>query len=130
MKLARTLGAALAIAAGNTGCFSLQHHLPPNAYFGTLPGAADAEGVAFEGEAFKSWTLAGLVPYSRWDSSDLLAAQAATDAQNLRIREIETVFSPLDIVISLVPGTAVGVYYVWATRTVRVSGEVQEASSQ
>ena len=129
MRIARTLLVAVAAAIGNLGCFSLQHHLPSNAYFGTLPDGADPGGVAFEGEAFKSWTLAGLVPYSGWDSSDLLAAQAASDAQAIRIREIETVFSPLDVVISIAPGTAAGVYYVWATRTIRVSGEVQGPTS-
>lgn len=129
MRVARTLLVAVALAVCSLGCFTLQHQLPPNAYFGQLPGVA-ADGVAFEGEGLKSWTLAGLVPYSRWDSSDLLAPQAVSDAQALRIREIETVFSPLDVVISLVPGTAVGIYYVWATRTVRVSGEVQGASAE
>jgi hypothetical protein len=125
MKVARTLLTALAVASGSLGCFSLHHQLPPNAYFGTLPDGANEDGVAFESDGFKSWTLAGLMPYSRWDSSDLLAVQVASDAQAIRIREIETVFSPLDVVISVVPGTAVGLYYVWATRTIRVSGEVQ-----
>lgn len=130
MRIARAMLVSLAVAGGNLGCFSLDHQLPPNAYFGTLPDGADEDGVAFESDGFKSWTLAGLMPYSRWDSSDLLAVQAASDAQAIRIREIETVFSPLDVVISVVPGTAVGLYYVWATRTIRVSGEVQGTSSQ
>jgi hypothetical protein len=128
MKIARTLG--MALACGSLGCFSLEHRLPPHAYFGQLPYGPYADGVEFEGEAFKSWTLAGLVPYTDWGSSDLLAAQAVTDAQIIWIREIETVFSPLDVVLSIAPGTTTGVYYVWTTRTIRVSGEVQAANGK
>ena len=128
MKNACTLAVALAIAVGNLGCFSLQHQLPPNAYFGKLPKGAKAEGVPFEGKAFKNWGLAGLVPYTRWGSPDLLSAQPAVrDAKEIQIREIETVFSPFDVAISIVPGMFYG-YYVWATRTIRISGEAQAAS--
>ena len=130
MKTALTRVVALALAGAGPGCFSLQHQLPPNAYFGELPDGAAAGGVAFEAEAFKSWALAGMLPYGDWDSADLLAAQTVSDAQTVRIREIETVFSPLDVVVSIVPGTAAGLYYVWATRTIRVSGEVRAPSSR
>jgi hypothetical protein len=131
MRIARTLGVGLALASASLGCFSVQHELPPNAYFGRLPYVVATEDVAFEGEAFKSWALAGLMPYSDWGSSELLATQAVSDAQALRIGEIQTVFAPLDVVISIVPGTAAGLYYyAWATRTIRVSGDVQVASSK
>jgi hypothetical protein len=70
------------------------------------------------------------MPYDDWGSADLLAVQAASDAHIIRIDEIETVFAPLDVVISLVPGTVAGVYYVWATRTIRIAGEVQGPASK
>jgi hypothetical protein len=131
MRLACTLGVGLALASGTLGCFSVRHELPPSAYFGRLPYVVETEDVAFEADAFKSWALAGMMPYGDWGSSELLAVQVVSDAQTLRIGEIQTVFSPLDIVISIVPGTAAGLYYyAWATRTIRVSGDVQVASSK
>jgi hypothetical protein len=123
---ARTIVLALALTLAAAGCFSVQHRLPPNAYFGTLPkGAAVDAGVPFDDQTFKNWALAGLVPYSGWTSSDLLATQPGVgSAKAIQIRQIETIFSPLDVVISIVPGAFYG-YYVWAPRTIHVAGAVQ-----
>jgi hypothetical protein len=105
-----------------TGCFSVNHRLPENAYFGTLPGRQPAAGAPFQTESMKNWALAGLLPYSRWTTSDVVARQLGASAtQPLQIRAIETVFTPLDVLISIVPGAFYG-YYVWAPRTIRVSG--------
>ena len=128
---ARTRLLALAIAIGSAGCFSLQHELPPNAYFGTLPrGATGGTGVTFDDQTFKNWALAGLLPYTSWSTSQLLAEQPAVrDAKSIQIREIETVFSPFDVAVSIVPGAFYG-YYVWATRTVHVTGIAQPGASK
>ncbi len=109
---------------GATGCFSVNHSLPENAYFGTLPARQPADGVPFETESMKNWALAGLLPYSGWTTSDVVARQLGPSANPpVQIRSIETVFSPLDVLISIVPGAFYG-YYIWAPRTIRVSGSV------
>jgi hypothetical protein len=130
VKTARTWATLLAIACVDLGCFSLEHRLPPNAYFGRPPYGLYAEGVGFEADASKSWALGGMLPYSDWSSAELLSAQGADAARTVSLREIETVFSPLDVVLQIVPGTAAGVYYVWATRTIRVSGEMRGAEKR
>jgi hypothetical protein len=119
--------ATLAIALGSMGCFSLQHELPANAYFGTLPGGAAPPGIPFDRTARKNWALSGLIPYSRWSTSDLLAAEPSVPtAGSVQIREIETVFAPFDVAITIFPGSFYG-YYFWATRTIHVSGVAQAA---
>lgn len=107
---------------GAAGCFSVNHQLPENAYFGTLPTRQPTGTVPFQTESMKNWALAGLLPYSPWTTSDVLARQLGPSAtQQVQIRSIETVFAPLDVLVSIVPGAFYG-YYVWAPRTIRVSG--------
>ncbi len=114
--------ALLTLAALSGACmFKVNHELPPGAYFGTLAPAADEVEESFDRGGMKNWALAGLVPYSRFSSSDLLAKQ--TDTSNARIEnlEIETRFGTLDTIIWVVPGFFYG-YYLWAPRTVAVRG--------
>jgi hypothetical protein len=129
--LARSMTLALAVALGATGCFSVQHTLPPNAYFGTLPRGASAEGgTPFEAQAHKNWGLAGLLPYSRWATPDLLAAQAnLSNGKSVQIREIETIFDPFDVFISIVPGAFYG-YYIWAPRSIHIVGVERPAETR
>ena len=131
---ARTWTLALAVALGSTGCFSLQHTLPPNAYFGTLPkgaaGASAEPGQPFDGWARKNWALAGLLPYSGWGTPNLLAVQPGLrEAKSVQIRMIETTFTRFDAIVSIFPGMAYG-YYVWAPRSIHVVGLERPAESK
>jgi hypothetical protein len=124
---APTTALALALALGSLGCFSVRHELPANAYFGRLPKGAAAPGIPFETQVHKNWALSGLLPYSRWSTSDLLAAQPGVPtAGSVQIREIETIFDPWDVFVTVIPGAFYG-YYVYAPRSLHVSGVAQSA---
>jgi hypothetical protein len=112
--------AALAILFLASGCLhSVRHELPEHTYFGQLPAAEGERRVAFEDSGMKNWALAGLLPYSSWSSSNMLAERnGAKRVENL---EIETRFGRIDTIVWVVPGFFYG-YYVWAPRTVSVSG--------
>ena len=72
----------------STGCFSVKHRLPPHAYFGTLPAAPGEHASHFERSAMKNWLLAGLVPWSRFSSDDLLAESGAGTFEKLLDRPL------------------------------------------
>ncbi len=117
-------GAALAglCAVALSACFSVPHKLPPHAYFGKLPAATAGENRArFERSAMKNWLLAGLVPWSRFSSKDLLdeSGPGVVRYENL---VVETEFNALDTLIWIVPGQFYG-YYVWAPRHITVKGD-------
>jgi hypothetical protein len=119
------MAVAIALCASITGCmFSMTHQFPPNTQFGRRPEGA-TEAVAVERSAMKNWLLAGLLPYSRFGTRDLVA-DPGKDRQ-LGDVEVETGFNWLDTVIWVVPGFAYG-YYVWAPRHVTVRGSVLEGA--
>jgi hypothetical protein len=120
MRNARSLTLLLGLLA--SGCFTMRHELPAGSHFGRRPDAAASAGAPFERAASKNYALAGLVPYSDFSASDLLEPAQPS----LELREIETVFSPYDVAVSIVPGLLYG-YYVWAPRTVRVRGSAARA---
>ena len=109
------------LACALAGCFTVTHHLPPHSYFGKLPPTAGETVQPFQDSAMKNWLLAGLLPWSRFATNDLLAEQGAGPLryQNL---EVETEFTALDTLIWIVPGQFYG-YYVWAPRHIKVTGE-------
>lgn len=125
LRAARTvlLAAGLLVTGGTTGClFTVEHQLPPDAYFGRRPDpGAHATRQPFRDAHMKNWALAGLVPYSGWSSGDMLGGEAKR--RNVRVEDlaIETRFGTLDTIVWVVPGFAYG-YYLWAPRTVEVSG--------
>ncbi len=111
---------ALAVAFLCSGCmFKVAHELPPNTYFGKLPGTSTMGARNFEREGHKNWALAGFVPYSNWATKDLLEDDA--DLRRIEQLEIETTFNTFDTVVWVIPGFAYG-YYVWAPRTIKVTG--------
>lgn len=112
---------ATLLALGASGCFSVRHQLPPNAYFGRLPGAAPAAPANFSAKAHKNWLVSGLIPYSRFNSGDLLRKRAPDGTARVENLSIETRFDVLDTIIWIVPGFFYG-YYVWAPRSVGVAG--------
>ncbi len=105
----------------SAGCFNVNHRLPPHAYFGTLPASPGETSTRFERSAMKNWLLAGLFPWSRF-SSDNLLAESASGVIRYENLAVETRFSVIDTIIWLVPGQFYG-YYVWAPRHVSVSGD-------
>jgi hypothetical protein len=119
----------LATAFVASGCmFKVQHSLPPHSYFGRPPGSGSESRRGFELQATKNWALAGLLPYSGWATRDLLRESKGAD----RIEDlmIETRFSVRDTIVWVVPGFFYG-YYVWAPRTIRVSGtEIREGDRE
>jgi hypothetical protein len=118
-KLLRTAVTA-ALALGATGCFSVDYKLPPHAYFGTLPRSASETHAPFERSAMKNWLLAGLLPWSRFSSNDLLAEGGPVlRYENL---QVETEFDAIDTILWIVPGQFYG-YYVWAPRHITVKGD-------
>jgi len=118
-----TRGIVLALALLASGCFTMRHELPAGAHFGGRSEAAPA-GTPLDRAASKNYALAGLVPYSSFGAAALLGPDAPP---RIQIREIETVFAPFDVAISIVPGLFYG-YYVWAPRTLHVRGEVLPAA--
>jgi hypothetical protein len=116
MRNAATAVATLVFASG---CFSVRHELPEHTYFGRLPAAPGERRQTFEDSGMKNWALAGLLPYSGWDSGNMLAER--NGAKRVEQLEIQTQFSRLDTVIWVVPGMFYG-YYLWAPRTVSVRG--------
>jgi hypothetical protein len=104
-----------------SGCFSVSHKLPPHAYFGKLPAAAGETSSGFERSAMKNWLLAGLVPWSRFSSDDLLA-ESASGVVRYENLAVETEFNWIDTVAWVVPGQFYG-YYVWAPRHITVTGD-------
>jgi hypothetical protein len=118
-RLATRIALSLALLASPGCMFRVRHELPPNAYFGRLPAAADERVTSFEDHGMKNWALAGLVPYSSWSTDDLLARQRGTTRiENL---SVQTEFSTVDTIVWVVPGFAYG-YYLWAPRTITVRG--------
>ena len=105
----------------STGCFSVKHRLPPHAYFGTLPAAPGEQSSHFERSAMKNWLLAGLVPWSRFSSDNLLAESGAGVIRYENL-VVETRFNVVDTIVWIVPGQFYG-YYVWAPRHVSVTGD-------
>jgi hypothetical protein len=108
-------------ALAASGCFSVSHKLPPHAYFGTLPKAPAETVTRFERSAMKNWLAAGLIPWSRFSSDDLLAEGGAgvLRYENLQVK---TEFNWVDTVAWVVPGQFYG-YYVWAPRHIIVTGQ-------
>ena len=104
-----------------SGCFSVSHKLPPHAYFGTLPKTATETSTRFERSAMKNWLAAGLIPWSRFSSDDLLAESGSGVLRYEQLR-VKTEFNWLDTVAWVVPGQFYG-YYVWAPRHITVTGE-------
>src|SRR5262245_33430723 len=103
-----------------SGCMHrVRHELPPNAYFGHVPARADQKLTPFEADGMKNWALAGLVPYSSWNSANLIPQGPAVDA--VEDLTVQTQFSKLDTIVWVFPGFVYG-YYLWAPRTVTVSG--------
>lgn len=127
MKLQHARAATLALCLGLvTGCFTVQHELPENAYFGRLPSGSGEVRQPFQVEAMKNWWLSGLAPYSAFDTAELLEPLDATRLEEL---QVETIFSELDTLVWIVPGFLYG-YYIWAPRTLSVTGtEVRSSSS-
>jgi len=124
----KRIAAMLAVLL-TTGCFSVKHTLPAGAYFGTPPKPRSGSGTPFQVESMKNWFLSGLVPYTSYTTSNLLERQLGSKANGpLQIREIETVFTPLDFAISIVPGVLYG-YYIWAPRSIKVSGSEMPAGA-
>ena len=112
-----TLSAALL----TTGCFTMEHRLPPHTYFGALPAQPGEQSLPFRQEAMKNYWLSGLFPWTRWSSNALLTPLA--DGDRIEDLQMETRFSPLDVAISIFPGLVYG-YYVWAPRSIGVSGRI------
>jgi len=111
------------------GCFSVSHKLPPHAYFGKLPVAAGEASSEFERSAMKNWLLAGLIPWSRYSSDDLLA-ESASGVLRYQNLEVKTEFNWIDTIAWIVPGQFYG-YYVWAPRHITVTGdEVRSGTAQ
>lgn len=120
-RVARLLGLALFCASATSGClFTVQHELPPNVYFGHLPKAPAERSDRFIDQGMKNWALAGLVPYSGWSSKELFARNSRT-TKRIEDLAIETRFGTIDTIVWVVPGFAYG-YYLWAPRTVEVTG--------
>lgn len=117
MKRAATSLLCLALAAG---CMhKVQHELPPNAYFGHVPAHPSEQVSSFAADGMKNWWLAGLVPYTSWNSANLIPHDKnVARVENLMV---QTQFSTLDTIVWVIPGFAYG-YYLWAPRTVTVSG--------
>jgi hypothetical protein len=107
-------------AALLTGCFTVEHKLPPKTYFGRLPNAPAASRQHFDHSEMKNWFLAGLGPYSDFGTADLLAPHAKDGRiENLAV---ETVFTDVDTLVWIFPGAVYG-YYFWAPRHIHVSGD-------
>jgi hypothetical protein len=107
------------LALGASGCFTVEYRLPPHTYFGQLPARSDEKAVDFDREAMKNWFLAGLFPWSKFSSDDLIAPDARV--HRIESLELETRFSGLDTLVWVIPGQFYG-YYLWAPRTLRVRG--------
>ena len=119
----------VACALAASGCFSVSHKLPPHAYFGKLPKAPTETSTSFERSAMKNWLLAGLVPWSRFSSDDLLE-ESASGVLRYENLEVETEFNWIDTVAWIVPGQFYG-YYVWAPRHITVTGdEIRSGTAQ
>jgi hypothetical protein len=104
------------------GCFSVEHRLPPRTYFGRLPHAAGDRVTPFERSGHKNYFLSGLFPYTGWNGGDLLQPEPGAGVRRIENLQIETEFDAFDVAVSIVPGLAYG-YYVWAPRSIRVSGD-------
>jgi hypothetical protein len=117
------------VALAATGCFSVSHKLPPHTYFGTLPKAPTETSTDFERSAMKNWLLAGLIPWSRYSSDDLLA-EGGSGVLRYENLEVKTEFNWIDTVAWIVPGQFYG-YYVWAPRHITVTGaEIRSGTAQ
>jgi len=130
--IARTTLLALVCASLTTGClFNVRHEIPPNAYFGQLPDQPADRVEEFSDSGMKNWALAGFVPYSSWSSRNMLEDDESGSSERVEDLAIETRFGTLDTIIWVVPGFFYG-YYIWATRTVKVSGSrvVQEVTDR
>jgi len=122
VTIARTAVLALVCTSFATGClFTVRHELPPNAYFGKFPSQPHEKIHRFKDHGMKNWFLAGLGPYTRWSSKDLLEKNGDGSHERIENLAIETRFGTLDTIIWVFPGFFYG-YYVWAPRTVEVSG--------
>ena len=122
LAIARVGVLSVVCAFLNTAClFTVQHELPPNAYFGKLPHQSGEKTSPLTDHGMKNWGLAGLAAYSDWSSKDLLQPNGVGPHHRVEDLAIETRFGKLDTLFWVVPGFAYG-YYVWATRTVEVSG--------
>ena len=113
--------AALVLPLG--ACFHISHDLPQGAYFGTLPQGERLQGSPYDQWSMKNWALAGLVPYTSFNAGNMIPAPMA--GQYVKISSIETVFTALDVGISIVPGYFYG-YYVWAPRSIKVRAQMAE----
>lgn len=103
-----------------SGCmFKVNHVLPPHTYMGRAPAGDGGMKRDFDRQGMKNWALAGLVPYTRWGTGDLLRSAGAVS--RIEDLEVETRFSVVDTIVWVVPGFFYG-YYVWAPRTIRVKG--------
>jgi hypothetical protein len=101
--------------------FTVRHELPPNAYFGHLPNTPAERSERFDDHGMKNWALAGLLPYSGWSSKELLEKHDQGSINRIEDLAIETRFGTIDTIVWVVPGFFYG-YYLWAPRTVEVTG--------
>jgi hypothetical protein len=115
----RTAASLLCLALASGCMHKVKHELPPNAYFGHVPAHAAEQVSSFAADGMKNWWLAGLVPYTSWNSANLIPQdKGVARVENLMV---QTQFSTIDTIVWVIPGFAYG-YYVWAPRTVTVSG--------
>ncbi|MBW2281920.1 MAG: hypothetical protein JRG82_14355 [Deltaproteobacteria bacterium] len=121
---ASTLLAAFVCASLTTGClFTARHELPANAVFGKFPEHSAAGERPFEDSGMKNWALAGFVPWTGWGSQRMLEEHDPGSGLRIENLAIETRFGTWDTIIWVFPGFFYG-YYLWAPRTVEVSGSV------
>jgi hypothetical protein len=109
----------IALALGTSACFTVEHRLPPHAYFGRLPAQRGERAREFDRQAMKNWYLAGLGAWSRFSMDDL--EPTGDGVRRIEALELETRFAPRDVLVWVIPGQFYG-YYFWAPRTLRIRG--------
>lgn len=108
-------------ASLSAGCFSVNHKLPPHAYFGKLPAASNETSSPFERSAMKNWLLAGLIPWSSFSSDDLLA-ESGSGVLRYENLAVETRFNAIDTIYWFT-ASWIYTYYAWAPRHIAVTGD-------
>jgi hypothetical protein len=116
---ARSALLSLGLAFLASGCFTVEHRLPPHAYFGRLPAQPGETAREFENHAMKNWYLAGLGAWSKFSTRDLV--EADPHVRRIEALEIGTRFAPIDVLVWVIPGQVYG-YYFWAPRTLSIRG--------
>jgi hypothetical protein len=108
--------------------FRMTHKIPMDAYF-NAEAPAGTRGHRFHAEGMKNFALAGVLPYSRFGTKDLVAESVDTRSGHLSNVAIETQFNALDTLIWVIPGFAYG-YYLWAPRHVKIDAVHVPGSEQ